>query len=155
MVPPLNANPPEDDSEYFDRMSKAIFTAGLNWKMVENKWPAFRKAFHGFSPAKVARLKETDVKTLMKNQGIVRNEKKIRATVENAKTILAIEKEFGSIKGYIDSFGKGEVKLQNELQEKFKHVGPSTARTFLWMAEYPLTPTKEERMWMKGHHEHH
>jgi DNA-3-methyladenine glycosylase I len=151
----LKETTPKDDSDYFGRMSKAIFTAGLNWKMVENKWPAFQKAFFGFSPAKVARLTEKDVTSLMKNQGIVRNEKKIRATVENAKTILAIEKEFGSIKGYIDSFKGGEDRLQKELQEKFRHVGPSTARMFLWMTNYPLTPTKEEKTWMKGHHEHH
>ncbi|MDA4125621.1 MAG: DNA-3-methyladenine glycosylase I [Thaumarchaeota archaeon] len=154
MAPAWKVTPPKDDADYFGRMSKAIFTAGLNWKMVENKWPAFQKAFFGFSPAKVARLTERDVATLMKNQGIVRNEKKIRATVENAKAILAIEKEFGSIKGYIDSFGGGEVRLQKELQEKFKHVGPSTARMFLWMVEYPLTPTREEKMWMKGNPEH-
>jgi DNA-3-methyladenine glycosylase I len=154
MDPTWKETTPKDDSEYFGRMSKAIFTAGLNWKVVENKWPAFQKAFFGFSPTKVARLTENDVISLMKNQGIVRNEKKIRATVENAKSILAIEKEFGSIKGYIDSFKGSEGKLQKELQEKFKHVGPSTARTFLWMANYPLTPTKEEKMWMKGHPEH-
>jgi len=154
MAPAWKATSPRDDSDYFDRMSKAIFTAGLNWKMVENKWPAFQKAFSGFSPAKVARLTEKDVATLMKDPGIVRNEKKIRATVENAKAILAIEKEFGSVKEYIGSFGGGEARLQTELQEKFKHVGPSTARMFLWMVNYPLTPTKEERMWMKGHPEH-
>lgn len=153
MAPAWKVTPPKDDADYFDRMSKAIFTAGLNWKMVENKWPAFKKAFFGFSPAKVARLTEKDVATLMKNQGIVRNEKKIRATVENAKSILALAKEFGSIKGYFDSFKGGEVKLQTELQEKFKHVGPSTARMFLWEVGYRLTPTKEEKTWMKGHHE--
>jgi len=154
VAPTWKATPPRDDSDYFDRMSKAIFTAGLNWRMVENKWPAFQKAFSGFSPAKVAKLTEKDVKALMKNQGIVRNEKKIRATIENAKAMLAIEKEFGSVKKYIASFGRGEVKLQRELQERFSHVGPSTARMFLWMVNYPLTATKEERMWMKGHPEH-
>ena len=122
--------------------------------MVENKWPAFRKCFSGFSPAKVSRLTEADVRALMKNPGLVRNEKKIRATIENAKTILAIEKEFGSVKGYIDSFNGHEVRLQSELQERFKHVGPSTARMFLWMVDYPLTPTKEEKMWMKSHPGH-
>lgn len=154
MAPAWSSTPPRDDTDYFDRMSKAIFTAGLNWKMVENKWPAFRKAFSGFSPAKVSRLTEKDVAALMKNQGIVRNEKKIRATVENAKAILAIEKEFGSVKGYIDSFGGREANLLKELQERFSHVGPSTARMFLWTVHYPLTPTKEEKMWMKGHPDH-
>ncbi len=155
MPPAWKASPPRDDSGYFDLMSRAIFTAGLNWSMVEKKWPNFREAFGGFSPAKVAKLSEREVKTLMNNPGIVRNEKKIRATVQNARTILDLEKEYGSVRGYIDSFGKQEGRLQEELQNRFKHMGPSTARVFLWMVGYPLTPTKEEKMWMKGHPEHH
>lgn len=154
MAPAWNAAPPKDDSDYFDRLSKAIFTAGLNWKMVENKWPAFRKAFSGFSPTTVAKLTEKDVRALMKDQGIVRNEKKIRATVENARAVLSIQKEFGSVRGYLDSFKGGEARLQSELQERFKHIGPSTARMFLWTVNYPLTQTREEKIWMKGHPEH-
>jgi DNA-3-methyladenine glycosylase I len=153
MLPFWDATPPKDDSEYLDRMSKAIFTAGLSWKMVENKWPAFQEAFSGFLPAKVARFTENDVKALMRNKGIVRNERKIRATVDNAKMILDIEKEFGSVKEFIDSYRGGEVGLQKELQEKFRHVGPSTVRMFLWAVNYPLTPTKEEKTWLKGHRE--
>jgi 3-methyladenine DNA glycosylase Tag len=151
-MPSWKATPPKNDSEYFDRMSKAIFSAGLNWKMVENKWPRFVKAFSKFSPEKVAKLSERDVQTLMKDAGIVRNEKKIRATVHNAKTILELEKEFESVKEYLGSFGKQEAKLQQDLQVRFKHLGPSTARFFLWSVGHPLTPTKEESMWMKGHH---
>lgn len=154
MAPSWSPTQPKDDSDYFERISKAIFTAGLNWKMVENKWPAFRKAFYGFSPSRVAKLTEKDVTTLMKNEGIVRNEKKIRATMDNARTILSIEKEFGSVKGYVDSFGREEIRLQKDLQDRFKHVGPSTARMFLWTVNYPLTPTAEEKSWMKGHPEH-
>ncbi len=155
MAPSWKATPPKDDQGYFDLMSRAIFTAGLNWSMIEKKWPNFRKAFADFSPSKVANLSERDVKSLMENPGIVRNEKKIRATVENAKTILDLEKEYGSVKAYLDTFGKREGKLLEDLQYKFKHMGPSTARTFLWAISYSLTPTKEEQQWRKGHHEHH
>src|SRR5256885_14678327 len=50
---------------------------------------------------------------------------------------------------------KREGKLLEDLQYKFKHVGPSTARTFLWSVGYPLSPTAEEKRWMKGHPEDH
>lgn len=153
MAPAWKVAPPKGDSDYFDRMSKAIFTAGLNWRMVENKWPNFRKAFLNFSPDSVAKFTERDVGRLMKDTRIVRNEKKIRATIQNAKTIMQLRASHGSVRGYLDSFGKREFELQRELQEKFGHMGPSTARMFLWMVGYPLTPTKEEGMWMKGHHE--
>lgn len=151
MSPASGAAPPKDDSDYLDRLSKAIFTAGLNWRMVENKWPGFRAAFSGFSPSKVARLTERDIDVLMKDSRIVRNERKIRATVENAKAMLALQREYGSVKGYIDSFGKREAELLTALQQEFRHAGPSTARAFLWMVGYPLRPTKEEAKWVKVH----
>ena len=153
-MPGWSDEPPKGDAGYFDRMSRAIFTAGLNWRMVEKKWPSFRKAFGGFSPTRVAKLGERDVQTLMKDTGIVRNEKKIRATIENARTIQDLQKEYGSVKGYIDSFGKKEKLVLEDLQRRFKFMGPSTARMYLWMVGYPLTPTKEEKMWMKGHPDH-
>ena len=134
-------------------MSKAIFTAGLNWKMVENKWPNFLESFRRFSPRKVSAMTEKDVKTLMKETGIVRNEKKIRATIENAKAILELEKKYGSVREYIGSYGREETRLQEDLRKRFKHLGPSSARMFLWSVGYPLTPTTEEKAWMKGHHE--
>ncbi len=136
-------------------MSRSIFTAGLNWNMIEKKWPNFDKAFAGFSPVRVARLSERDVKRLMQNDGIVRNERKIRATVHNAGQFLMLEKEFGSFRKYLDSFGKEEGRLQEDLQEKFRHLGPSTARMFLWSVGYPLTPNREEKKWIAGHGHNH
>ena len=154
MPPTWKAVPPKGDFGYFDHLSKAIFNAGLNWNTVEKKWPNFQKAFRDFSPERIAKLTERDVQALMRDPGIVRNEKKIRATIQNAKVILEMQKEYGSVKGYVDSFGKREGDLLKDLPTKFEHVGPSTARMFLWMVGYPLTPTKEEKMWMKGHHDH-
>lgn len=154
MSPGWKVTPPKNDAEYFDRMSKTIFTAGLNWRMVENKWPNFRKAFDGFTPAKVAAYSEKQVNALMKDTGIIRNEKKIRATVHNAQQMLMLKKEYGSFKGFVESFGKDEEKLESQIQKTFQHVGPSTARMFLWSVGYPLKPNKEEKSWMKGHHEH-
>jgi DNA-3-methyladenine glycosylase I len=148
MPPGWKVTPPKDDSEYFERMSRALFTAGLNWSMVEKKWPNFRKAFAAFSPEKVSKMTERGVKALMGDEGIVRNERKIRATVHNAAEFVRLKKEFGSFKGYIASFGKDETRLQEDLQEKFKHVGGSTARMFLWSVGYKLTPTREEEEWL-------
>jgi len=88
----MNMKPPKDDAEYFERLTKSVFAAGLNWTVVENKWPDFQKAFAQFSLPKVAKFNEKDVKTLMGNAGIVRNEKKIRATIHNAGEFLKLEK---------------------------------------------------------------
>jgi len=148
MPPGWKVTPPKDDSEYFERLSRAIFSSGLSWTMVEKKWPNFRKAFAAFSPEKVAKLTEKDVKTLMGDEGIVRNERKIRATIHNAAEFVSLKKEFGSFKGYVASFGKDEGRLQEDLQQKFKHVGGSTARMFLWSVGHDLTPNAEEKKWI-------
>ena len=153
MPHPMGVTPPKDDSEYLERMSKAIFSAGLNWKMIDNKWPNFQAAFAGFSPGVVAKLPSTKVRELMEDTGIVRNEKKIIATVENARAVLDIEKEYESVRKYLDSFGKHEERLQQDLQKRFQQLGPSSARMFLWSVGYPLTPNKEEKAWMAAHRE--
>jgi len=153
MAPSWKVTPPKSDADYLDRMMKVIFTAGLKWTVVDKKWPNFRKAFAGFEPARVARLSEADFKTLMNDAGIVRNEKKIRATIQNAKAVLTLKKEYGSMKQYVDSFGREEGRLQKDLQVKFEHMGPSSARMFLWSIGYPLKPTKEEKAWMAANSE--
>jgi 3-methyladenine DNA glycosylase Tag len=140
--------PPRDDDEYFERMMKLVFAAGLNWKVVDNKWPNFKKAFAGFSIGKVGSFTGRDAARLMKDEGIVRNEKKIAATIENAGEFTRVREDFGSFPKYLESFGKNERKLLADMEDRFKHVGPSTARMFLWTVGYPLTPNAEEKKWM-------
>ncbi len=151
MSPAWKMTKPRNDAEYFERMTKSVFNAGLSWTVVEKKWPNFRRSFAEFSPAKVAPFSENKVKALMNNDGIVRNEKKIRATIHNAGQFLGLEKEFGSFPAYLESFGRNEDRLQKDLQERFQHVGPSTARIFLWSVGYKLTPNVEEKKWIAAH----
>ena len=151
MPPAWKVKAPKSDDEYHERMTKSLFTAGLNWTVVDKKWPNFQKAFAQFSPIKIARFSDKNVSALMNDTGIVRNERKIRATLHNAGMFLTLQKEHGSFAKYLDSFGKDEERLLSELQEKFQHLGISTARTFLWSVGYPLTPNKEEKKWMAGH----
>jgi 3-methyladenine DNA glycosylase Tag len=129
-------------------MTKTIFQAGLNWKMIENKWPNFTKAFAKFSIPKVAKFSDGKIAELLDDSRIVRNENKIRSTIYNAQQALAVEKEFGSFKEYFGSFGKDHDGLMKDLQTRFHHLGPSSARTFLWMSGVKLTPTAEERKWI-------
>jgi 3-methyladenine DNA glycosylase Tag len=145
---PWKATPPKDDSGYFERMTTHLFSAGLNWKVVEGKRKAMDEAFAHFSPAKVAKFGEGDIKRLMSDTGIIRNEKKIRATIHNAAQFLEVKRDYGSFKVYLNRVGKDEAKLQADLTDRFHHVGPSTARMFLWSVGFPLKPTKEEKEWM-------
>jgi 3-methyladenine DNA glycosylase Tag len=88
----------------------------------------------------------------MADTGIIRNEKKIKGTIRNAGEFLKLKKEFGSFEKYVDSFGKDEARMLGAIQDRFEHVGPSTARTFLWSSGCELTPTREEKKWMTAAH---
>jgi 3-methyladenine DNA glycosylase Tag len=59
-MPDCKVTMPKNDDEYFARMTKALFQAGLNWQMIENKWPNFEKAFAGFSIPKVSKFGEAN-----------------------------------------------------------------------------------------------
>ena len=58
---------------YFENMTRIIFQGGLNWRIIEKKWPNFRKAFSDFLIDSVGNFKEDDVERLMNNKDIVRN----------------------------------------------------------------------------------
>jgi 3-methyladenine DNA glycosylase Tag len=139
---------PKTDDDYFERMTRALFQAGLNWKMIEAKWPNFQNAFSQFSIKKVAKFNEKDVKRLMNDKGVIRNERKIVSTIYNAQQSLRLTSEFGSFGGYIKSFGKDHEALQNDLQTRFHHLGESSSRTFLCMSGVKLAMTPEEKEWL-------
>src|SRR3990167_3414385 len=81
--------------------------AGLSWQTILNKRENYRKAFHNFDARKVASYGARDVKRLLANPGIVRNRLKITATIQNARTFLSVQKEFGSFDAYIWQFVSG------------------------------------------------
>jgi len=135
---------PTSDDAYFENMTRVIFLAGLSWRMIDEKWLDFKKAFRGFSIAEVARFDEEDIKRLMGDAGIVRNRAKIVATINNAKQFQDIRKEYGSFQSYLDGLDKSNnyVSVIKELSKKFSRLGPSSARIFLYSVgekiEHPM-----------------
>jgi DNA-3-methyladenine glycosylase I len=82
--------------------------AGLSWSTILRKRENYRKAFAGFDPAKVARFDGRKRAALMRDPGIVRNRLKIEATVVNARQVLAVQEERGSLAAYLWQFVDGE-----------------------------------------------
>jgi DNA-3-methyladenine glycosylase I len=123
------------------------FQAGLSWSTILRKREAFRKAFKGFDPHKVARFTEADVARLLADPGIVRSRAKIEATIQGARIYLAMEKEdedFGQfvwkLAGGKPIRNSGPVPAQTPLSEAiskalknrgFKFVGPVIV--YAWM----------------------
>jgi len=125
---------PPNDNAYFENMTRVIFQAGLGWKMIDEKWPNFKKAFKNFSINDVAKFDEKDMNRLMSDAGIVRNRAKITAAISNARLFQSIRKEFGSFKAYVDSLDKSKnyALVIRDLGKRFSRLGPSSARIFLY-----------------------
>src|SRR5579862_8781059 len=85
-----------DDRVLFEFLTLEGAQAGLSWETILKKREAYREAFAGFDPARVAKFKPAQIARLLKNPAIVRNRLKINSTVGNAKAFLAVQREFGS-----------------------------------------------------------
>ncbi|PJZ51309.1 DNA-3-methyladenine glycosylase I [Leptospira adleri] len=96
--------PVHDDRKLFEFLILEGAQAGLSWITILRKRETYRESFDGFDPEKVAAYKEKKIQSLLKDEGIIRNELKIRSAVTNAKEFLNIQKEYGSFDKYIWSF---------------------------------------------------
>jgi 3-methyladenine DNA glycosylase Tag len=128
---------PESLAGYLESMSKVIFTSGINWKVVEAKWPGIKEAFGGFEVENVARLAADDIDRLAADQRLIRNRKKIEAIADNAAMLLELEKTPGGFAGYLSSLGDFEAKTA-DLTRHFKVLGPTSASIFLAMVGEPI-----------------
>jgi DNA-3-methyladenine glycosylase I len=142
--------PVQDDRHLFEMLTLEGAQAGLSWSTILRKRAAYRKAFAGFDPAKVARFDARRRAALLQDPGIVRNRLKIESTVSNAQAFLALQKEFGSFSRYLwDWVGghpvlrgwkRGQVPASSELSDRisrdlkkrgFRFVGSTIVYAYL------------------------
>ena len=103
--------PVHDDQKHFEFMVLDAFQVGLSWAVVLKKREGFRKAFANFDFGKVAKFGEDKIQELLLDASIIRNQQKIRATINNAQRFLEIQKEFGSFDKYIWQFTDHKTKV--------------------------------------------
>jgi DNA-3-methyladenine glycosylase I len=94
--------PLNDDNELFGRLLLEINQAGLSWTLMLRKLKGFERAYHGFDISRVAEYGEADFERLMNDAGIIRNRLKIRAAIENARRIRALQVSHGSFRKWLD-----------------------------------------------------
>jgi DNA-3-methyladenine glycosylase I len=140
--------PQRDARMLWEMLMLEGFQAGLAWIIILRKREAFRKAFAGFDPKKVARFGKTDVKRLMGDAGIVRARAKIDATIRGAQIFGEMEGAGESFSDFCWSFTDGKVlkgngrsvpaltplseKISKEMKRRgFKFVGPTIV--YAWM----------------------
>ncbi len=121
--------------DYLEMMSRAIFSAGLSWRVIEAKWPGSVKAFDRFDPEKVAGYTPDDIERLMADPGVIHNRKKVEAIVTNAGELIVTDREFGGIEHYLESFPTSEL-LVADLHKRFKFMGEFAARYFLFGVKF-------------------
>lgn len=122
--------PVHDDRLLFELLVLEGAQAGLSWLIILRKREAYRAAFSGFDPQKVAAYGPDDVARLLSDPGIVRNRNKIESAITNARAFLAVQQEFGSFDAYVWRFVNGET-IHNEWHT---------------LAEIPAKTTEAERM---------
>jgi DNA-3-methyladenine glycosylase I len=144
-------NPLHDDHKLFEFMVLDCFQAGLSWRTVLYKREIFRIAFDNFDYRKIAEYDQTKIDSLLQDSGIIRNKAKINGTIQNARSFIKVQEEFGSFDQYIWKFANGktiinrwqtlnEIPARSELSDLmskdlvkrgFKFVGSTICYSFM------------------------
>lgn len=138
-----------DDRTLFEFLILEGAQAGLSWETILRKRENYRRAFDNFNARKVAKYDQRKVEKLLADEGIIRNRLKIAAAIQNARSFLAVQKEFGSFDAYVWGFvngkplrrkrglpvpvttGESEALSRDLLRRGFKFVGPTICYSFM------------------------
>ena len=135
-----------DESAMFEALTLGVFEVGLSWSTVFGKRDAFRKAFRGFAPAKVAAMTARDVERLMRDAAIIRNRAKITATIDNARamrstspSLAALAKSYEiirkraprSVADLPTSIPEAEAFAKRLKSQGYRFVGPTSVYAFM------------------------
>jgi len=148
-IPTVIDTPTLDD--HLAVMSRAIFQAGLNWAIITARWERFVEAFDGFAVERVAEYGDFDVERLMETEGIVHSRGKIAGTIANARALLAIVAEFGSVSAYVREF-PSYAALFGDAHARFAYLGDLSCYYWLFRTGEPVPPFER---WMEGQERDH
>lgn len=139
---PPPRNRPKNLSGYLEALSRPVFQAGISWRVIEAKWDGIREAFKQFDPPTVAAFGPDEVDRLLEDARVVRSRPKIEATIDNAQTMLELDKEHGGFRKYLGSRGDFDATVA-DLKRNFRFIGDSGAYHFLWSVDQPVPPHGE------------
>jgi Methyladenine glycosylase len=135
---------PKSLGDYLEVMTKAVFQSGMSWRVIEAKWDGFRDAFKGFDAKKVARFTPDDVERLAQDTRIVRNRRKIEATIDNAVELVALDKEHNGFRNYLRAHGSFDETVA-DLKRHFRFLGETGSYYFLYVVGEKVPPHDEWR----------
>lgn len=138
-------------SDHLAVISRAVFAAGMSWAFIEAHWAAYLAAFDGFELEKVAGYDDAQVERLLNADGILRSRGKIEGTIRNARMLVEIGREFGSIAAYQTSFAD-YAAIRKDASKRFAFMGDLSVYYWLFRTGAPV-PELEE--WMRGQERDH
>lgn len=129
--------PVADERALFERLTLEINQAGLSWLTILKKRDAFRRAFEGFDPERVASYGAAERRRLLADEGIVRNRLKVDAVIENARRIVRLRAGFGSFRGWLDAHHpRTREEWVRLFRETFRFTGGEITSEFLMSTGY-------------------
>jgi DNA-3-methyladenine glycosylase I len=131
--------PVHDDARLFEAITLEGAQAGLSWSTVLRKRDRYREVFLGFDPAAVAAFTPAQIDALVADPGLIRHRGKLESTVSNARAVLEIAREFGSLDAYVWGFVAGKpageqlaAALSRDLRQRgLRFVGPTIVYAFM------------------------
>lgn len=132
-------------------ITRAVMQAGLSWAFIEARWDDYVRAFDGFDVARVAGYGDVEIDRLMNDDGIIHSRSKIEGTIRNARALLDVEREFGSVRAYQISFADYKT-ARNDAKTRFAFMGDLSTYYWRFRTGAPV-PDLEE--WMKTQERDH
>ena len=133
---------PKDLAGYLDALSRPVFQAGISWRVVESKWDGIREAFNRFDPAAIAAFGPDDVDRLLGDPRVIRSRAKLEATIDNAQTLLELDREHRGFRRYLRSHESFDATVA-DLKRNFRYIGDSGAYHFLYVVGEQVPPHEE------------
>jgi predicted dinucleotide-binding enzyme/3-methyladenine DNA glycosylase Tag len=128
----------DDGAWWLEEVTRAVFRAGMSWRVVQAKWPGFRTDFHGFDPDAVAAMDGEELAQVESDPNVIRNVRKLQATVANGRAMQELLAEHGGFRAYLSSFAE-PTDAADDLAGRFKFLGRSGASRLLLSASRSLT----------------
>ena len=131
---------PVSDAPYLESATRIIFMGGLNHKVVDNKWARFRERFQDFDVDTVAELTPVDLESFGQDEGLIRNARKLAATVDNARAMADLAEAHGSFDAYVAALHdeKGVDGAAKALAKQFKFISENGARFWMWSTGHDI-----------------
>jgi 3-methyladenine DNA glycosylase Tag len=133
------------DDRWLSQMSRSVFRAGFNWTVIDNKWPGFEAAFHGFDLRLNAAMSDEDLDGHLKDAGIVRHAQKILSVRDNARFLLDLAAEHGSAAAFFAAWPDDDfVGLLGVMKQRASRLsGETAARCFRDMGKPSFITTRD------------